>query len=237
MNNSDLPVVGSVAAAVDLSARLRVFDFDGSLANASRDTWAVLEPEVRFMRALERAGKLDRAVEFLPDEEVIAEREAKGVGFSRPEISVLLAYSKMTLYESLLKTDLPEDPYFAADLVTYFPSALRKKFVKSIGTHSLRREIVATQIANSIVNRAGMTFVNDVIEDTEISAADIARAYVATRDAFDLRALWADIAKLDNKVDASLQTEMMIAVENLIRHAAMWFLKNVPQVNKKQNHL
>ena len=194
----------------------------------SRGT-AFMEPEVRFMRALERAGKLDRAVEFLPDEEIIAEREVKGIGFPRPEISVLLAYSKMTLYESLLETDLPEDPYFAADLVTYFPSALRKKFVNSIETHSLRREIVATQIANSIVNRAGMTFVNDVIEDTEISVADIARAYVATRDAFDLRTLWADIANLDNKVDASLQTEMMIAVENLIRHATLWFLKNVPQ--------
>ena len=194
----------------------------------SRGT-AFMEPEVRFMRALERAGKLDRSVEFLPDEEIIAEREAKGIGFSRPEISVLLAYSKMTLYESLLETDLPEDLYFAADLVRYFPSALRKKFAKSIETHSLRREIVATQIANSIVNRAGMTFVNDIIEDTEISVADIARAYVAARDAFDLRTLWAGIADLDNKVDASVQTEMMIAVENLIRHAAMWFLKNVPQ--------
>ncbi len=194
----------------------------------SRGT-AFMEPEVRFMRALERAGDLDRAVEFLPDEEMIAEREAKGLGFSRPEISVLLAYSKMTLYEELLGTDLPEDSYFAADLVSYFPTALRKKFVKSIERHSLRREIVATQIANSIVNRAGLTFVNDVIEDTEISVADIARAYVATRDAFDLRALWQDIADLDNKVDAGLQTDMMIAVEDLIRHAAMWFLKNVPQ--------
>lgn len=188
-----------------------------------------MESEVRFMRALERSGKLDRAIEFLPDEEMIVERETKGLGFSRPEISVLLAYGKMTLYEELLGTDVPEDPYFTADLVAYFPSALRKKFVKSIGNHSLRREIVATQIANSIVNRAGLTFVNDIIEDTQISVADIARAYVATRDAFDLRTLWADIAKLDNKLDASLQTEMMIAVENLIRHATMWFLKNVPQ--------
>ena len=188
-----------------------------------------MESEVRFMRALERSGKLDRAIEFLPDEEMIAERETKGLGFSRPEISVLLAYGKMTLYEELLGTDVPEDQYFTADLVAYFPSALRKKFVKSIGNHSLRREIVATQIANSIVNRAGLTFVNDIIEDTQISVADIARAYVATRDAFDLRTLWADIAELDNKLDASLQTEMMIAVEDLIRHATIWFLKNVPQ--------
>ena len=188
-----------------------------------------LEPEIRFMRALERAGRLDRAVEFLPDEEKLVEREAKGIGFARPEISVLLAYSKMTLFEDLLETDVPEDPYFATDLVSYFPSALRKKFVKSIGNHSLRREIVATQIANSIVNRAGLTFVNDVIEDTEISVADIARAYVATRDAFDLRTLWSEIADLDNKVAASLQTDMMIAAEDLIGHAALWFLKNLPQ--------
>ena len=190
---------------------------------------AHLEPQVRFMRALERAGKLDRDVEFLPDDELLAERDAKGLAFTRPEIAVLLAYSKMTLYEDLLETDLPEDPYFATDLVSYFPSALRKKFVQSIEKHSLRREIVATQIANSVVNRAGLTFVNDVVEDTEISAADIARAYVAARDAFDLRVLWADISGLDNKIAANLQTDMMLAVENLIRHAAMWFLKNVPQ--------
>ncbi len=190
---------------------------------------AFLEPEIRFMRALERAGKLDRAVEFLPDDETLAERQAKGVGFPRPEISVLLAYGKMTLYEELLGTDVPEDPYFAAGLLRYFPSALRERFAGAIGNHSLRREIVATQIANSIVNRAGPTFVNDIVEDTDISIADIARAYVATRDAFGLPTLWADIAELDNTVDAGPQTEMMIAVENVIRHATLWFVKNVPQ--------
>ena len=188
-----------------------------------------VESAIRFMRALERSGRLDRAVEFLPDEETLAEREARGIGIPRPEISVLLAYAKMALYEDLLGTDVPDDPYFAADLAAYFPSALRQDFAGSIEGHGLRREIVATAIANSIVNRAGPTFVADIVEDTEISVAEIARAYVATRDAFDLGTLWADIAALDNQVDAGSQTEMTIAVADLARHATIWFLRNAPR--------
>ena len=188
-----------------------------------------VESAARFMRALERSGRLDRAVEFLPDEETLAEREARGVGMPRPEISILLAYAKMTLYEDLLATDVPEDPYFAADLAAYFPVALREDFAGPIEDHGLRREIVATTIANSIVNRAGPTFVADVVEDTGTSVAEIARAYVAARDAFDLGTLWADIAALDNRVDAGSQTEMTIAVADLARHATIWFLGNAPR--------
>ncbi|HYM30418.1 MAG TPA: NAD-glutamate dehydrogenase, partial [Candidatus Cybelea sp.] len=183
---------------------------------------------IRLMRTLEQRGRLDRGVEFLPSDAALAERQASGSGLTRPELAVLLAYAKMSLYDDLLASDLPDEPHFAVDLAKYFPRALRKQHGDAIAKHRLRREIVATSVANSIINRVGPGFVGDIREETEAEAAAIARAYVATRDTFGLRRIWTGIEALDNKVPAALQTDMLRATIELMRRSVLWLLREKP---------
>jgi len=188
-----------------------------------------LDLQQRMMHALERSGRLDRAVEFLPDDETIEERRTAGLGLTRPEISVLYAYAKLALYDELLNSDLPDDKYLETDLERYFPTQLISQYGKQIRHHRLRREIIATQLSNSVVNRASMVFAQMAQEETGRGAADIARAYVITRAAFGLRERWAAIEALDNKVPAALQHQMIVALRRLTEHATLWFLRNRPQ--------
>jgi glutamate dehydrogenase len=120
---------------------------------------STLDEQARFMRALERAGKLDRAIEYLPDDDTIAERHAAHLGLTRPELAVLLAYSKIVLYQDLVASDLPDDPLLVQDLLLYFPHELRKRYPAAVGRHRLRREIIATYITNNMLNRVRPTFV------------------------------------------------------------------------------
>ncbi|MCH7930097.1 MAG: NAD-glutamate dehydrogenase, partial [Proteobacteria bacterium] len=160
----------------------------------------LLDSGRRLMRSLERDIGLDRTIEFLPDEETLDERRKSGIGLTRPELSVLLGYSKMALYDALIDSDLPEDPYLAVDLERYFPEPLRKDFKAAIHRHGLRRQIIATVATNSMVNRVGAAFVNQIAEETGFSADQIARAYTITRDSFRLRPLWEEIEGLDSTV-------------------------------------
>lgn len=188
-----------------------------------------LADQQRFMRALERAGKLDRAIEYLPDDEEIAERLQDGRGLTRPELSVLLAYAKMTLYVELLGSDLIESRQLTRDMVKYFPRPLRRHHEPAILGHRLRPEIIATVTANSIANRMGITFVHDMVDETGLPPSAIARAYAVARDSFGLRKVWNAIESLDNRVPAAAQVEMHLCVQDLIRHVTLWFLRNLPQ--------
>ncbi|HYN21674.1 MAG TPA: NAD-glutamate dehydrogenase [Thermoanaerobaculia bacterium] len=189
----------------------------------------LLERLARFIKALERGGRLDRAIEFLPDDETIASRSKERIGLFRPELCVLLSYAKMALYEEILPSDVPDDPYMQEDLKLYFPTPLQKKHAKAIGSHRLRREIIATAVTNSIVNRGGITFVHEVKEKTGLAAAAVARAYVVTREVFRLRGLWAAIEALDNRVLASLQAAMLLECGRLVEHSTVWFLTECRQ--------
>ena len=186
----------------------------------------LLDVQARAMRAMEKSGKLSRTLEFLPDDETIAERHAARLGLTRPEIAVLLAYSKIVLYQDLLASDLPDDPLLLNDLLLYFPHALRKEFPAAIGRHRLRREIIATCVTNNVINRIRPTFVWQMTEETGKPASDVVRGFTIIRDAFDLRSVWAAIEALDNKVPAALQTEMMISVSTLLERALRWILKS-----------
>jgi len=190
---------------------------------------ARLDLQERLMQSMERDGRLNRAIEFLPDAEEIAERRAAKRGLSRPEISVLYAYAKNALHDELLASDLPDDPYLENDLLAYFPKPLRAKYPKQIAQHRLRREIIATQLANSIVNRASAVFPLMARDETGRSGSDIARAYVVTREAFGLRALWAEIEALDNQIPADLQLDMIIDLRRLMEHVVLWLLNNRPR--------
>ena len=187
---------------------------------------APLDVQARFMRALERAGRLNRAVEGLPDDETIAERTAAHVGLARPELAILLAYAKIAVYQDLLASDLPDDPALAHELRLYFPPELRDRYDAAIGRHKLRREIVATVVTNALVNRLRPTFVWQAAEESGRTTADVARAFSVMRDAFDLRSVWSEIAALDNKVPAAVQTEMMLEVERLLERSIVWLLRS-----------
>jgi glutamate dehydrogenase len=186
---------------------------------------AALDRQARLIRELEKSGRLDRALEFLPSDEEIAIRAAARRGLTRPELSVLLAYAKMSLDHELLQSDLPDAPELAVELRHYFPPALRDRFAAQIAAHPLRREIVATIIANDVVNRAGLAFVHDLAARTGHGAADIARAYRIAREAFALPPLWDAIEALDNHVAASVQYGMLLDIATVIEHAALWLLR------------
>ena len=188
----------------------------------------VLDPQSRFIAALEKQGLLDRAVEFLPSETALQERKTAKRGLTRPEIAVLLAYSKMTLYTDLLSSTLPDDPYYVSDLMRYFPAPMREQYAKEIETHPLRREIIATYVTNSMVNRAGITFFHGIATDTGMQAADVARAYTIARDAFGLRPLWTAIEQVGPEVSATAKVDMFVEVNRFVGRVTLWLLRNYP---------
>lgn len=186
------------------------------------------EARAALMKQLEDEGLLKRKIEFLPSDEEISRRTSLKLSFTRPEISVLLAYSKMSIYNQLVETNLPNDEYFKADLFRYFPVEMQKKYQQELHTHKLSREIIATFVTNSIVNRAGSTFFSTIIKDSGMKTSDVACAYTVTRDAFKLRDLWKEIEDLDGKVDAKVQYEMFNSIGRFIERQTMWFLRNLP---------
>jgi glutamate dehydrogenase len=186
----------------------------------------LLDEHARLMRSLERANRLDRRLEFLPDNEELAERRAAGRGLTRPELAVLLAYSKIVLQDQLVASDLPDDDYLADDLERYMPPKLRERFRAQLHRHPLRRDIIATYVTNSMVNRAGSTFANRLQDEAGASPPDVARAYTVAREVFDVRRLWKDLATLDNVVPASVQLELQAEGRKMIERSALWFLRN-----------
>ena len=181
---------------------------------------------VRLVRALERAARVNRDVDVLPDEEGFAALANSNLGLTRPEASVVMAHAKLALHDELLESDFPDDPLLINDLVAYFPKPIRKAYGKAIAGHRLRRGIIATSVTNQIVNRAGFTFVNDLKERTGQAASAVARAFAIVRDAFGCESLWDGIEALDNKIDTGIQTAAFLDIKALIEHAALWFLHN-----------
>ena len=195
-----------------------------ALSTLELQSTARLQEFQHLIRALERSGELNRALEFLPTDDELAERRKGGGGLTRPELAILLAYSKIWLNNHLLASDVPEDPYLSSELGRYFPAPVRERFPRAIAHHRLRREIIATAITNSLVNRMGPTFVPRAQEDTGAEPAQIARAYTAAREIFAMRSVWEHIEGLDNKVPARLQYEAAFQTSRLLRHATYWLL-------------
>ena len=176
-----------------------------------------LGAEAHFIAVLEHQGVIDRDLEQLPDDEELRERVARGQGLTRPELSLLLSYSKITVYQDLLASDVPEDPYLSAELKDYFPTPLRERFSDLMPEHRLWREIIATRVTNSIVNRMGAPFVMRIREDTGASSAMVAKAYTVAREIFAARDFWQKIESLDNKVPSRVQLEAQLEMWNLLR--------------------
>jgi glutamate dehydrogenase len=198
-----------------------------ALSLAQRRGLDFLGFQQRLMQTLEQRGLLDRAVEFLPDDTEIAERRRRSQPLTRPELAVLLAYGKLSLYDELLESNVPDDPYLSRELTRYFPRAILERFPDAVERHRLRREIIATQLANSIINRGGPSFAVRIEDQTGATAARIAAAFAAVRDSYDMSALNAGIDQLDNKVPERLQRELYLAVQDLLHDRVVWFLRNV----------
>jgi glutamate dehydrogenase len=197
-----------------------------ALGNARWQSLALADVHTRYLRALEHRGELDRALEFLPDDETLAARFGSGLGLAGPELAVLFAYAKITLAEELLEGDLPDDPDVQTELDAYFPRPLRERFPAAIRGHALRREILTTALVNAMANRAGISFAFRMAEETGASAADIVRAHDTAWEVFEQASVWDAIAALDHRVPAEAQTRMYLESRKLVERAARWFLRN-----------
>lgn len=194
-----------------------------------------LDLYIRVMQDLEVNANLNRELEFLPDDKALKERKSKGLTLTRPEISVLSAYTKILLKDEILKSSIPEDPYISNIVETTFPKQLNKKFSKEVHAHSLRREIIATQLANDLVNNVGIAFVKRIHDETGASMESIVRAYCISKEVFQLELYLAKIEELDNKVSANTQNEMILTLSRLIRRATRWFLANYRNLDDVKN--
>ena len=189
----------------------------------------MFDVHARLIRHMEHEGDLDRVIEYLPGEEEIVERRNKGDGLTIPEMSVVLAYVKIDLFQNLLEADIAKDSFLDHALVTYFPPDLRERYANEIPNHRLASEIISTVVANEVVNRSGMTFCYRLSEETGASAADISRAYIISREIFAMTPLWDEIESLDTKAKAAGQTQALLEARKLCERSARWLLRNRPQ--------
>jgi glutamate dehydrogenase len=178
-----------------------------------------------LMQQLEAGdGELEREVEFLPSSDEMVERRAAAEGLVRPELAVLLAYAKRAIFDALVESDLPDSPYLAQDLRAYFPASIVERFDHLIDDHPLRRELVATIVANDVVNSQGITFVSRMVTETGASPADVVRAYRIARDVTGAVQRWSDVEALDGLIDPAIQNEVMTGVDWLVETTSRWYL-------------
>ena len=200
-----------------------------ALANSQATASGLVLAHRRLVRKLSEEGKLDRKLEFLPSDEEFRERRAAGRGLTQPELSVLLAYVKLTATAELLDTELPNDPYVSRLLYAYFPTALRERFPEQIERHALRREIITTLLVNDTVNVAGSSFLHRMQEESGASVEEIVRAHTAARAIFRLGEIWDTAERLDNQVSADTLTRIRLHARRLVERGARWLLNNRPQ--------
>ena len=200
-----------------------------TLSLAEANAASMVDVHQRFLRFLESRSNLDRALEALPSDEEIGERKRDHGGLARPELAVLLAYSKIDLKEAILDSDVPEDPYLSAELERYFPAPLPERFGTHMRGHRLGRQIVATQVVNNMLHGGGTTFAFRLHEETGAPASQIARAYACAREIFEMRPLWGEIEQLDTRCDASVQIDLLLEGRRLVERASRWLLGNRPR--------
>jgi len=176
---------------------------------------------------LETSGRLNREIEYLPTKQAIVERLERKEYLTRPEIATIVSYSKMALFDELVDGKLVDDAYLNNFLVNYFPQPLQKTYTKLMPEHRLSREIIATELANEIVNRMGPAFLQRLVEESGKNANLVAKAYLIVRDLFGVSDVWQRIAHLDRKIPVAEQYRMHIQSTNLIKHGTRWLLDKI----------
>ena len=195
-----------------------------ALAAAWAQSAQMLHVHTRYIRKLERDGRIRRRLDVLPGDREIAERRAAGTGLVIPEFAVLLAQTKIAAAQDVLASSLPDDGYLRHVLVDYFPTALRRKYADRMGEHRLHREIITTSIVNDMVDRSGITFAFRLNEETGASVPEITAAWLVARAVFDMPGFWAQLEALDGKVDTGVQILALLEGRKLTERAARWLL-------------
>jgi glutamate dehydrogenase len=219
------PLLASMTDAVAHLVLRDNYEQNVLLGNARVQAPAMLSVHGRLIAALEARGELDRELEFLPTKAEIAQRESAGQGLTSSELAVLAAYSKITLTATVLDSDLPDDPWFAAALTRYFPDLLVQKLGDRLASHPLRREIITTWVSNDLVNRGGMTFVFRLQEETGASHVEAVRAYTVVREVFRLGDFWDAIEALDNQLPTSVQSMLYLEARRLLDRSTRWLVQ------------
>jgi glutamate dehydrogenase len=219
-------LLGDMTDAVGAAVLRNNYEQTETLTLAEANAGAMLDVHARLIRFFEQTLNLDRELEALPDDEALEERKREHQRLTRPELAVLLAFSKIHLYAELLDSDVPEDSYLSGELEAYFPSPLPERFGTEMQSHRLRREISATRVVNNILHGGGTTFVFRLNEETGAFPSDIARAYTVAREIYTMRPIWAEIEALDNRVPADTQIEMLLEGRRVIERATRWLLRN-----------
>jgi glutamate dehydrogenase len=179
----------------------------------------------RYLDLLEHEGWLDRALEYLPTDKQIAERQSSGSGLRAPEFAVMIAYTKNANVTEILKTDLPDDPVLHGDLVDYFPTPLRERYRDHIMRHRLRREIATTELTNQMVNLSGISYDHRMTEDTGASVTDVARAWLVAREVLDFPSWWNEIGEIEGMpLDDWLG--LYLDCRRTAERCSLWFLRH-----------
>ena len=197
-----------------------------ALAIARRQALPMVNVHSRYLNQLETEGWLNRSLEFLPTDRQIAERQASGLGLTTPEFAVLLAYTKTANVAETVRSDLPDDPYLEPELVRYFPQRMQREFRPELLSHRLRREIVATQVCNQMVNLSGISFDHRLAEETGLGVVEVTRAWVAVRDIFGLVDLWEQVDALSGVVRLDVQLELFLELRTMAERAVLWLLRH-----------
>ncbi len=216
-----------LASMTDEVAQLVLWDNyrqNQAISLMERMSTARLGSKQHFIRTLEQQGLLDRQIEYLPSDAEFSERRSRGQGLTRPELAVLLSYSKLVAFDQLLQSDVPEDPYLSRELQRYFPEPLQKKYAPAMEQHRLKREIIATAVTNTMINRMGATFLMRMQEDSGRSYGEVAKAFTITRETLEARELWVQIDALDGKVAEAVQIDALQVIWNLQRSFTRWLL-------------
>ncbi|ROR72798.1 NAD-glutamate dehydrogenase [Bogoriella caseilytica] len=220
-----------VSLTDDVARRVLRQNYEQSvlLGNARTVSRTMAGAHIRLMHWLEERGDLDRTLEFLPSDVELEERGGRGEGLTSPEFAVLAAYTKLALKAELLASDLPDESWFQCELEGYFPEGLRQRFAQHIAAHPLRREIIATRVANSVVNRGGTTFVYRAMEETGASPVEVVRAFVVAREVFTIAEFVSSVESLDNEVDAATQADLYLEFRRLLDRSVRWLVQRRPE--------
>ena len=220
-------ILEQMTEAVEGLVLIDNYDQNLALTISSLSTAVNIESFSQLIQELENEGLLDSEVEFLPGKSELSRRTIANEGMTRPELAVLLSYSKMSLDVDLSSASLAEDKYFEKYLFDYFPQIMRKKFKEEIENHPLRQEIIRTVITNKLVNQLGGPLISSIKKETGSHPCDIARAYAATLEIFDLEHLWSKVANLGASVDMAIKAEMFSDLGRIMRRGISWFARNI----------
>jgi glutamate dehydrogenase len=195
-----------------------------ALAAARAQSAQMLHVHARYIRKLEREGRIKRRLDVLPADKDIAERRSTGSGLTLPEFSVLLAHTKIATGQEVLASDVPDDPYLQRALTRYFPIPLRERFTSRMPSHRLHREIITTAVINEMVDKSGITFAFRLNEETGASVPHITEAFLIAREVFDMPGFWLQLRALDGQVDTSAQVLALLEARKLTERATRWLL-------------